>query len=180
MSRHQWRRRFCGMPPERRLRDWLSETGSLTTRCRQSCRHFAVRVLRQGKGVALIDEDSPRQLVEIREVVLECDGQPVIFAHSTLSTAAHGRLGRWFAALGGASLGALLFIRPGFRREPIEFRRLDARHPLFQRAAQLCQPGPTLWARRSRHRFGSQDVLVTEVFLPAIGALVSPAALPVR
>lgn len=177
MSRDQWRRRFCGGAPERGLRDWLTEPGSLTTRCRRSCRHFAVRVLRQGKGVALIDEESPRQLVDIREVVLECDGMPVIFAHSTLSTAAHGRLGRWFAGLGCASLGALLFIRPGFRREPIEFRRLDARHPLYRRAALLCDPGATLWARRSRHRFGTQDVLVTEVFLPAINALVRP---PVR
>jgi chorismate-pyruvate lyase len=52
----------------------------------------------------------------VREVVLECDGVPVIFAHTTLSTAANGRLTRWMAALGSRSLGSLLFTYPGFRR----------------------------------------------------------------
>jgi chorismate-pyruvate lyase len=31
--------------------------------------------------------------------------------------------------------------------------------------------GTVLWARRSRHRLGVQEVLVTEVFLPAIAGL---------
>ena len=42
------------------------------------------------------------------------------------------------------------------------------RHPLYQRAAALGPTGETLWARRSLHRLGSQQVLVTEVFLPAV------------
>lgn len=112
-----------------------------------------------------------RRLAWVREVILECDGVPVIFAHSVLSTATRGRLTRWLARLGSRSLGSLLFSYPGFNRGAIEYRRLDARHPLYQRAAALGAAGPCLWARRSLHRLGAQQVLVTEVFLPAIAKL---------
>jgi chorismate--pyruvate lyase len=104
----------------------------------------------------------------IREVALECDGVPVIFAHTSLPAASRGRLSRWFGRLGNRSLGSLLFVHPGFRRGGIEFLRLDRRHPLYQRAAALGTSGKYLWARRSLHRLGRQQVVVTEVFLPAI------------
>lgn len=107
----------------------------------------------------------------MREVLLECDGVPVIFAHSILSEPRSGRLGSWFAGLGNRSLGSLLFRYPGFIREEIEFLRLDARHPLYRRVCAAAGAAPCFWARRSRHHLGAASVLVTEVFLPAIVAL---------
>ena len=179
MKRSQWRDRLPASLQDPLLRSWLSEPGSLTARCQRASRQFRVRLLGYGKGRALADEttnqsaggEAGRGLAWVREVVLECDGQPVIFAHTTLSTASRGRLGRWMAGLGSRSLGSLLFTYPGFRRDGIEFRRLDAGHPLYRRAAALCVPGRYLWARRSLHRLGRQRVLVTEVFLPAITRL---------
>lgn len=172
MKRSKWR--DC-LPPSLNdpvLRAWLCEPHSLTARCQRASRQFAVRLLRYGKGQALADEsaggDGGRGLAWVREVVLTCDGRPVIFAHTTLSTATNGRLSRWMAGLGSRSLGSLLFAFPGFRRDGIEFFRLDAAHPLYQRAGQLCSPGKYLWARRSLHRLDGQQLLVTEVFLPDI------------
>jgi len=170
MRRTRWHSAFAGRGPEPRLRSWLTEAGSLTARCVRHCRSFRVRVLAFAKERPLGDE-SPRRRAWVREVVLECDGVPVIFAHTTLSTVSGGRLTRWLARLGNRSLGSLLFAYPGFRRGAIEFCRLDARHPLYHRAADLGPVGPVLWARRSRHRLGQQEVLVTEVFLPAITGL---------
>jgi chorismate--pyruvate lyase len=163
-----WRVRFAGRPPAPALRSWLTETGSLTARCMAACGSFRVRVLRQGRGLPLADEHAGRGIVRVREVILECDGVPVIFAHTTLSTATGGRLSRWVDRLGSRSLGSLLFAYPGFERGAIEYCRLDARHPLFRRAARGQALGPHLWARRSRHRLGRQEVTVTEVFLPAL------------
>jgi chorismate--pyruvate lyase len=172
MKRSKWRARLAGGACDPLLRSWLSEPESLTARCQRACPDFRVRLLRYGKGRALADESAGgevgRGLAWVREVVLECDGRPVIFAHTTLSTAAHGRLSRWMAGLGNRSLGSLLLSYPGFRRGAIEFLRLDARHPLYRRAAALGAVGETLWARRSLHRLGGQQVLVTEVFLPGI------------
>ena len=175
MKRSHWQSRLPGSLADPALRSWLCEQGSLTARCQRASRHFRVRLLGYGKGRPLADEsaggDVGRGLAWVREVVLECDGQAVIFAHTTLSTATNGRLTRWLAGLGSRSLGSLLFSHAGFRRDSIEFLRLDAGHPLYQRAAVLGTAGKYLWARRSLHRLGRQRVLVTEVFLPAISGL---------
>lgn len=176
MKRSKWRPTLIGRPDTETPRSWLTETGSLTARCQRSCRSFRVRLLRFDKGQALADEavegGCDGELAWVREVVLECDGRPVIFAHTTLAASGNGRLTRWMARLGTRSLGSLLFAYPGFERGRIEFLRLDARHPLYHRAAALCTPSGSLWARRSLHRLGTQQVLVTEVFLPAIHDLV--------
>ena len=171
MTRRQWHSRPAGGVGDRALRGWLTEAGSLTARCQAACHDFRVRLLRYGKAPPLADESSGRAHAWVREVVLECDGVPVIFAHTTLSTATNGRLTRWLSRLGSRSLGSLLFSWPGFRRGAIEFRRLDARHPLYRRAAVYDAGVKYLWARRSLHCLGGQEVLVTEVFLPAITRL---------
>lgn len=172
MKRSKWRARLDSGACDPLLRSWLTEPDSLTARCQRGCADFRVRLLRFGKGRPLADESAGgkvgRGLAWVREVALECDGRPVIFAHTTLSAATRGRLGRWMAGLGNRSLGSLLFTCPGFERGAIEFLRLDARHPLYRRAAALGEVGPRLWARRSLHRLDNQPVLVTEVFLPAI------------
>ena len=175
MKRSHWRDCLPGSLADPLMRSWLTEPDSLTARCQRACAVFRVRVLNYGKGKALADESAGgkvgRELAWVREVALECDGIPVIFAHTTLSTTVNGRLTRWMARLGSRSLGSVLFAYPGFRRASIEYLRLNAQHPLYQRAATLCAPGKTLWARRSLHRLGHQQVLVTEVFLPAIARL---------
>lgn len=166
-----WRRQLPAAFPDRGLHSWLTEPGSLTARCQRGCHHFAVRLLHSGRGAPLADSDIAQQAGRqclVREVLLECDGVPVIFAHTSLSTAERGRLGRWLAGLGSRSLGSLLFAHPGFRRGPIEFCRLDARDPLYRRAAGHTAMPAQVWARRSRHSMGGQSVLVTEIFLPGL------------
>lgn len=175
MVRHRWRPRLPGGACDPRLASWLTEPGSLTARCQRNSRQFRVRLLHYGWGRALAEDaeraGGRRRLARVRDVVLECDGVPVIFAHTALSAEGKGRLGRWLANLGGRSLGSLLFTHPGFRRGGIEFLRLDRGHPLFRRALPHGGAADCLWARRSWHRLGGQRVLVTEVFLPAIAGL---------
>ena len=177
MSVPRWRSRLIQAGSPQTVLSWLREPGSLTARCQAGSSVFRIRLLAQGQGKPLVDAgglERPGRLAAVREVLLECDGVPVIFAHTVLPRAPRGRLSRWFDRLGVRSLGSLLFAYPGFRRGPIEFLRLDRRHPLFRRAVQAAGVAPEvdqLWARRSRHRLGSQVVLVTEVFLPAITKL---------
>ena len=171
--RKHWQSKLPAHEPTALLRSWLREPDSLTARCQRLCRVFRVRVLAQGKRRPLADE-ALRGRLPVREVLLECDGVPVIFAHSVLSSARSGRLGRWFGRLGSRSLGSLLFTHPGFRRGPIEFLRIDRHHPLHRRVCTLAGEAPAFWARRSRHALGAGSVLVTEVFLPAITSLPLP------
>ncbi|MBS1190068.1 MAG: chorismate lyase [Rhodocyclaceae bacterium] len=175
MATARWRSRLFPAPADRRLASWLTEPGSLTARCQAASGHFRIRLLSQGSGRPLPDEAAAvgmqrRQRAWVREVLLECDGVPVIYAHTILPRAPRGRLAGWLAGLGSRSLGSLLFAHPGFARGAIEFRRLDRRHPLYGRADRCAGKGDAiqLWARRSAHRLGGQTVLVTEVFLPWI------------
>ncbi|MBL8397057.1 MAG: chorismate lyase [Candidatus Accumulibacter sp.] len=157
-------------------RDWLRDRGSLTARLQQRGT-FAVRVLRQGLAIptddeALVLQCLPGRRAWIREVTLYCAGRRVVFAHTVLPYRPRGVLTRWLARLGNRSLGAMLFSHAGIRRGRMQFKRLDARHPLFALAWQALDDGTGtpchLWARRSEFSFRAQTVLVTEIFSPTL------------
>ena len=173
-DRAGWRKRVLRTGENARIRPWLTDRNSLTERLR-SLGAFSLTRLSQGLAKPTRDEAralrlNPKQLARSREVVLFCDGQPVVFAHTILPRQPRGPLTRWLARLGNRSLGALLFSHPGFERGPLTARRLDRRDPLYRparEALKLADTTPTtLWARRSRFTFGKQSVLVTEVFSP--------------
>jgi len=165
---------------------WLQDRGSLTTQL-QARGKFAVRLLRQGIGTPARDEAAalgikPKRVAWVREVALHCDGKPLVFAHTILPYRPRGPMTGWLARLGNRSLGALLFSHTGFKRGQLECKRLDHRHTLFQPAINAMQPlatpPVTLWARRSRFLFGTQAVLVTEVFSPALRFDSRPEKVP--
>lgn len=110
-----------------------------------------------------------RQRALLREVVLNCDGQPVVFAHSVLPLSS--LRGPWhdLGRLGARPLGAALFANPAVVRTPLTYRKLHPGHALYQRAvAVLPQRPPCLWARRSVFTLQTASILVTEVFLPGV------------
>lgn len=155
-------------------RHWLTDSGSLTQRLQGHCPAFNVQKIRQRCGVPYEDERnilhlSSNRLVLLREVLLKCADQPLIFAHTVVPLAGLNGPWRAIAGLGNRPLGAALFSDPGIERHPLEFRRLDQRHPLY-RAAQdyLATPPRHLWARRSLFAKSGIPILVTEVFLPGV------------
>lgn len=176
---HTAPRDWIARPPclPRRLRPWLYDRGSLTRRLKARCGQFSVQPLAVGLGRALNDETrllklTRTQAAYVRDVRLLCAGQAVVFAHSVLPRA-HLR-GAWngVAKLGSRPLGEALFSNPRIHREPLRFRKLTSRHPLFQRITRdLALTEATLWARRSAFRLAGRTLLVTEVFLPAILSL---------
>ena len=109
----------------------------------------------------------------VREVLLECAGEPWVFARSIMPAATlRGRL-RHLRRFGERSLGALLFSSRGLRREPFE--------------VALVRPGPGLLpsppadgaavgGRRSGVRGHGAPPRVPGVFLPAGGYGGCPAA----
>ena len=157
------------------LRAWLTETGSLTAELIAHSAHFRVRRIRQASGLVGRDEQRilqlPRQVqVHQREVVLECDGRPVVFAQSCVPFSATASDWPIFSRLGERSLGSILFGDPLVRRGPIEFARLPHRHPLFVQLESVLgvQGNVTLFARRCLYRRRQGVLLVSEIFLPCI------------
>lgn len=164
-------------PIPRSLRPWLSDRGSLTQRLKARCASF--RVVPLATGIARPHPDeyallgmAPDNRAYVREVMLLCDGEPVVFAHSVLPHA--GLRGGWngITRLGSRSLGEALFSDHRITRQPLAYRNVRNDHPLF-RAISARQPlaASSLWARRSVFCLNGHPLLVTEIFLPAIDTL---------
>lgn len=152
---------FLAGAPSGPWRSWLQETGSLTRRLQgQANRHFRVRVLKQ--GIAPIQEAERQwlqvgqQRIWVRQVLLEVDDQPWVFARSLLPLDSRGSLLRRLTHLGDQALGHLLFANPQVQRGQLQF----------------CAPGQlpfeSLWGRASCFQAGSLRLLVAEHYLPAM------------
>lgn len=163
-------------------RGWLDDHGSLTRRLQSVCPELRVQRLSQRVAPPLHDEYRALHLrrgqrAMIREVLLLCGDTPLVFAHSVIPL--RGLDGPWVALsrLGNRPLGEALFANPMVRRYPLEYRPLDARHPLYQSAVAHLDVAPRrLWMRRSQFALDGQPLLVTEVFLPAAGAYPAPVS----
>lgn len=162
------------------MRPWLTAGGSLTARLTAHSGAFRVQRLHQRTALCLADEARkigmrrPGRVWE-REVLLRCDGAPVVFAHTVVPMSASAADWPLFNALGERSLGSTLFYDPLVSRGELEFARIRAGHPLMQRARAALGAGEdtVLYARRCLYRRHRGTLLVTEVFLPAVLDLAS-------
>lgn len=126
--------------------------------------------MRPNRDESMLLHLQPCELAYVREVLLTCNGRPVVFAHSVAGAAA--LRGPWagLTRLGGRPLGEALFGNPRVVRGRLQYRRVDARHPLLRQAvrAGVATSRAALWARRSLFFLRGHSLMVTEVFLPAI------------
>jgi len=167
------------------MRGWLMAEGSLTARLMAHCQKFRVRRLHQNGALCLADEAGAigmarRGRVREREVLLCCDGKPVVFAHTVVPTSATATDWALFSSLGDGPRGATFFNDPLVRRGRLEFARIRAGHPLLQRARAAFGDGlpeKLFYARRCVYRRRQGLLLVTEVFLPAVLELVAAATI---
>ncbi|WP_371831795.1 chorismate--pyruvate lyase family protein [Massilia cellulosiltytica] len=177
LRRARWLAHPAGVGAPAVMRDWLTTPGSLTARLIAHSRQFRVQKLRQAGNVCLADEADaiglarPRRVWE-REVLLRCDGQPVVYGHTVVPMSASASDWPLFSALGERSLGTTLFYDPRVTRGALEFARLRPGHPLVARVhAALGRNAPardTYFARRCVYRRRQGLLLVTEVFLPEV------------
>jgi chorismate--pyruvate lyase len=172
----RWLPHASGVGAPARMRDWLTTEGSLTARLIASSSAFRVQRLHQASAICLPDEartiglPRPGRVWE-REVLLRCDGEAVVFAHTVVPTTSTATDWPLFSVLGERSLGTTLFYDPLVKRGRLEFARVRAGHPLMQRAnaALGCASGDRVYyARRCVYRRHQGLLLVTEVFLPRV------------
>jgi len=182
----RWHDHINHIQVPKQLKHWLTDTGSLTAKLIAHSNEFRVQRICQKNDFCWPDEfrqiglNKPG-IVHAREVLLRCDGQPAVYAHTILpmnSTALQWPL---FRTLGNKSLGSTLFGDPQVIRGPIRYARLQPNHPAMQRARNLTkhefgledQPhlNQYLFARRSLFYRRGGVMLVTELFLPPITKL---------
>lgn len=184
MSRHSalsnvlephWRMLDAGRPVgvPARLYPWLADRGSLTRQVTCACPgQFRVLVRAQGWGRVLNSERKALGmqrggLALIREVELQCDGEPWVFARTVIPAGSLKGRARRLSLLGDRPLGAVLFADPSTVRGCMEAARFDDRHALFQGACgHWATPPSRLWGRRTLFCYQGKPLLVNEIFLP--------------
>jgi chorismate lyase len=180
----RWLGHVNGVQASPRMRDWLTTPGSLTARLIAHSHQFRVQKLHQNGAFCLADEAAeiglprPGRVWE-REVLLRCDDQPVVFAHTVVNAASTASDWPLFSALGERSLGTTLFHDPLVKRGQLEFARIRRGHPLYARANAALSGtlrDKIYYARRCVYRRHQGLLLVTEVFLPSVLSLA--AAVP--
>ncbi|MEN9867370.1 MAG: hypothetical protein RL748_2960 [Pseudomonadota bacterium] len=163
---------------------WLSDRGSLTAKLIAHSQQFRVQCLHQWQAPCLSDEmqvlglgsavSGARRRVIEREVLLRCNEQPVVFAHTAVPLSCTASDWPLFKTLGNRSLGTTLFDDPQVLRGQLQYARLRHGHPLARRASLATGMNlpPQLLARRSLFWRKRGMLLVTEVFLPTLDSLL--------
>ena len=165
--------------PDRELRRWLQAPGSLSARLAARCERFEVRLLNQEKTSPWAHE---RRAIALhgkaalgREVLLCCDGEPLVLARSLVAAGATRLAWRALQGLGTRPLADLLFGTRGAQRSPLRFARFlpgskEARwaHRAWRQATGQAWPTRGVWARRSVFRLRGVPLSVMECFAPRI------------
>lgn len=175
----RWLADVNGVQAPAEMRHWLTDRASLTAKLVARCERFRVQRLSQQRAVCLADEFAElglarRMQVHERQVLLCCDGRPMVYAHTVVPLAATAAEWPLFHSLGEKSLGTTLFNDPLVERGMLAYARLHPAHPLSRRMQALRLPvgeRQALLARRSVFRRKGGRLLVTEVFLPQIAEL---------
>ena len=171
-SRQRWYRRnqLFNHSIDRTLASWLFDASSLTSRMVALCRKsFSVQVLSQrwqkldAEEAAAMSLNNVRAAL-VREVLLCCKNQPLVYARTVIPVTTIQGAQRRFANMGNRPLGGMLFADRTMRREQVQVAVLSASHDV-NRYTRIDEP---VWGRRSVFRVAGKPILVSEYFLPEL------------
>ena len=164
------------------LRAWLRAPGSLSARLARHGR-FEVQLLRQ--CTAKLRAPERRQLgaprhgcTLVREVVLRVDGQPLVWARSSLHQCTLAGPWKALKGLGRRPLAELLYQDRRAQRSTLQPKRLSRCGPTrrhmqqqWQQATGHAAPPDMLWSRHSVFKRKGALLRIMELFHPAAAEL---------
>ena len=178
MSGHHTRLRWCNQKRcfstelNAEIKSWLFDSGSLTARLINHCSgKFSVKVLSVKRATPTPDEVKilklkVRSQAIIRQVLLLCGDQPVVYARTIIPVSSMRGSLRGIVLLGNKSLGAVLFADKKMQRKPMEITSLKASHKCYAWTGYSGKK--SIWGRRSVFILKNQELLVSEFFLPEL------------
>ena len=165
--------KITNLPPPP-FKDWLLSSSSLTKKLKAQCQHFEVKVLGEDTLSPFADEYPAQQQVWIREVLLVLDGVPWIFARTLIPGSLLEIKQQDFLGLGVRPLGELLYSKNEFTPGKIEVAHFEACSKIALLAASLDQDvNSELWGRRRYFEHAQEQLIVSEIFLPAAQKAIS-------
>lgn len=174
-SEPSWRENRAGTRQQlpEAVESWVYEPGSLTQRLRDGYGDaVAVALLAQYWRTPFLSE---RKLLAhpehryclIREVMLHCDGRPLLLARTVIPAQTVKMTSGNLARLGTRPLGEVIFACPALERIAMDVALLKPCEwtPATRAATGIDEP---VWGRRTVYALGRPQMLVSEFFLPAI------------
>jgi chorismate-pyruvate lyase len=159
----EWSFSLDGLPSRQPLKDLLIYRGLLTKKLKQ--------VFGGVVSIKLLQMSEAQQGNQLRQVIIKCDVEPMIYAETLISSNTISRH-PWLLDLGDQPLGARMCEYGKVTRSEYEYSCLATSDLVFERAvvhAHLdIDSFVDMWARRYRLSLGSCDLQITEVFLPAV------------
>ncbi|EWH10039.1 chorismate lyase [Catenovulum agarivorans DS-2] len=149
------------------IQSWLADPSSLTAKLKSISHDFSLTLLGQGWQ----QQQSEASAYLAREVLLNCQGQAWVYAHTHIPQSSLVGDNAFLSHLENKPLGEAIFQQKNLVRAAIEFGQFDSRTPVWQMAEHWCgrQLGvmpPLLYGRRSRFVVNQQPIFVSEIFLP--------------
>lgn len=146
----------------------LHYRGSMTRLFIRRHQSLTVAVLKHHLAAPLPSESKQlglpfKQLAIVREIIMQCDGVPYLFARTIMPVSTLKGRYRRLHRLGVLPIGKLLFKDPAVTRSDFDIMRIEGDDPLLQ---SMSCPLQACWARRSRFHLPHGDILMTEVYLP--------------
>ena len=169
----QWQSETQTHTCSEKIQSWLYDHNSLTLKLESLSKRFKVCVQQQIKvhsSKQLSGYFDNENAILVREVLLYIDNTPVIFAQTEIpiSTLTDDQI--TLSEIGDSSLGKILFQDPSMLRGQIEVTSFCANSPIHDFCQSINQATQdTLWARRSLFYLDNKPLLVSELFLPALG-----------
>lgn len=155
------------------IQSWLYDDKSLTVKLEAFPNKFSVKVKQQVKmkpNKQLSGYFNHVQKILVREVLLCLDKIPVIYAQTEIPVSTLTNAQTELSHIGNNSLGKILFRDPSMIRGEIEVTSFSTNSVLHNFCQTIDQnTDKTLWARRSLFYINKKPLLVSELFLPALG-----------
>ena len=171
-----WQKKLSAQeePDDKRLHDFLFQSGSLSRSIEESCNGtFNIELKNESWSAPMSDESQLLSLIDneitfIRESWLKCDNNRLVYARTVIPPITFEGESQGLMALGNKPLGNILFSDNKTYRTNMRYAKIPLHCDLHKQAIMDTEIAIELWGRQSLFYINNNPLLVTEVFLPTI------------
>lgn len=161
-------------PDDKRLHEFLFQSGSLSRSIEECCRGtFNIELKNESWSAPMSDENQLLALIDneitfIRESWLKCDNKRLVYARTVIPRITFEGESQELMELGNKPLGNILFSDNKTYRTNMRYAKIPLHCDLHKQATMDTDIVTELWGRQSLFYINNNPLLVTEVFLPTI------------
>lgn len=162
------------MPEDKRLQNFLFQSGSLSRSIEDNCTgSFNVELKNESWSTPMPEEAELlkleiNEITFVRESWLKCDDKKLVYARTVIPRLTYENASHELTELGNKPLGNILFNDDSTYRSNMQYAKIPSDCTLYKQATTGTDSIFDLWGRQSLFYIDKNPLLITEVFLPTI------------